>query len=374
MNVAKNKDYAEYNKESKAWRINYNGYVYETISSFCDVYNVVESTAQKQLSEGMLPSGIVASAAYKQKQRTTVGLEEYNPERHKVKYEEYGFKSLSDASRKLDVPIHIIYIMKRRYPTLSDEGVINKAKEHDEQTKVDNRSTVSQRSSKPCIVQGVRYESRGEACKAYGIPIQTVSSRMQRAKKNDDMAFEQALLKGLRVNRRLYISKELPSSGNYKKATKNNIDELLIKYREHAVMKIVEVLPSYGINPQVAINDNYLNIKFREYLIGFENDLEVSMEMPLETDMRFILVKMNILGLEFPIDIVESLLSRIERELPGLYVEIDRDANKINLSTSQVTKKKTTGIEPVAWALFGLLYNAESLIRMVHGERICSDI
>lgn len=172
------------------------GETFESITAFCNAYDLKYATTSLQLRKGISPEEIVANRGTLP---TTTRYRSDSRAAIPCSYDEVNYPSISVAAEALGIPPHrISTCMKTRKCSVND--AIRYLME-DKEVLIDI-DTAGRRE--PCVVEGVLYPSRAAACQAYGVKYISVYSRMRR----NNISFEEALASGgiARRNARAMVS------------------------------------------------------------------------------------------------------------------------------------------------------------------------
>lgn len=165
------------------------GKQFRNAAEFCREYDLGYRTVVAHLKKGHSGAEIV---------RTMLELPDIpkkNRGNRPVTYAGMEYPSIAEACRKLQVKRERVYNYLRRGMPAAEalERAIEAQKVYD--SKSDGRSSSRGPAGDSCTIDGVRFQSRKEACAAFQVSYPSVMSRVQR---HPEMPFEEALLRGAR--------------------------------------------------------------------------------------------------------------------------------------------------------------------------------
>lgn len=164
------------------------GHEFSSIKEFANHYGLNYSKVQHYRKLGKSPEEIVRECQFSAaSKRSLLGEPTESGNRILCEYDGIQYGSLYEAAVSLGLSPSQVYDYRKRYH-LSPSAAIKMAME---------RQTGKKRVSgaaKKCFVNGVEYESREAAIKAFHLPRITVYSRMER----EHISFEEALVRGHR--------------------------------------------------------------------------------------------------------------------------------------------------------------------------------
>lgn len=121
------------------------------------------------------------------------------------------YPSLAEACRTLQLKRGRVYNFLRR--GISAEEALEMAIEAQKayEGRLDGRSSSRGPTGDPCIIDGVKFQTRKDACAAFQVSYPSVMSRIQR---HPEMPFEEALLRGARKWKYIEPVRQLSSPSN----------------------------------------------------------------------------------------------------------------------------------------------------------------
>lgn len=161
------------------------GKEFPSIREFVNYYGLNYSKVQYYRKQGKSPKEIIEACQFSSasKSKTT---HKTSSKRFTFEYNGIHYNSLYEAANTLGFPPAQLYELRKRH-NLSPAAAIELAIKNREQ-----KGVRPARHVRRCIIDGVEYESREAAIKAYGIPRITIYSRMER----EGISFEEALSRG----------------------------------------------------------------------------------------------------------------------------------------------------------------------------------
>lgn len=164
------------------------GHEFGSIKEFANHYGLNYAKVQHYRKLGKSPEEIVRECQFSAASKhSLLGEPKDSGNRILCEYDGVKYSSLYEAATALGLSPSQVYDFRKRHH-LSPSAAIEMAMERQKGGK--RTSAVA----KKCIVNGVEYESREAAIKAYRIPRITVYSRMER----EHISFEEALVRGHR--------------------------------------------------------------------------------------------------------------------------------------------------------------------------------
>ena len=164
------------------------GHEFGSIKEFANHYGLNYAKVQHYRKLGKSPEEIVRECQFSAASKhSLLGELKDSGNRILCEYDGVKYSSLYEAATALGLSPSQVYDFRKRHH-LSPSAAIEMAMERQKSGK--RPSAVA----KKCIVDGVEYESREAAIKAYRIPRITVYSRMER----EHISFEEALVRGHR--------------------------------------------------------------------------------------------------------------------------------------------------------------------------------
>lgn len=154
-----------------------------TVRDFASYYQLNLSKVRYYLRRGKTTEEIISLCQFSASAKTEKKIPSTQ---YECEYEGEKFTSLYEAATTLGISPNQLYELRKRKNLTASEAIEQVMKKRKENGKRPGRA------AKKCVIEGVEYESREAAAKAYHIPIITVYSRMER----DHISFEEALLKG----------------------------------------------------------------------------------------------------------------------------------------------------------------------------------
>lgn len=160
------------------------GHTYNSITEFCNAYDLKYPNTSAQLRQGINPEVIIENSGnLPSTPRRTSGVRASIP----CSYDGVDYPSMTAAADALGIPAHRIPMYMK-----ANHCSVNEAIEALMQLDESELHHEGKGKREPCVVDGVTYPSRGAACHAYGVKYVSVHSRMRR----DGLTFEAALSAG----------------------------------------------------------------------------------------------------------------------------------------------------------------------------------
>ena len=192
-------------------RNNYSGQLrvgekqFRSVTEFCEEYNLGYRTVLALLKKGYSGAEIV---------RIMLELPDVQKKsrgNRPVTFAGKEYSSVAEACRQLHIKQERVYNYLRRGIPAEEalERAIEVQKVYD--GKSDGRSGSSGPAGDPCVIGGVYFKSRKEACAAFQMSYPSVMSRIQR---HPEMSFEEALLRGAKKWRYIEPVRQLSSPAN----------------------------------------------------------------------------------------------------------------------------------------------------------------
>ena len=178
------------------------GKQFRNAAEFCREYDLGYRTVVAHLKKGHSGAEIV---------RTMLELPDI-PKKNRgsrpVTYAGREYPSLAEACRNLQLKRGRVYNFLRRGISAEEalERAIEAQKAYD--SKSDGRSSSRGPAGDSCTIDGVKFQTRKEACAAFKVSYPSVMSRIQR---HPEMPFEEALLRGARKWRYIEPVRQLSS-------------------------------------------------------------------------------------------------------------------------------------------------------------------
>lgn len=164
------------------------GHEFSSIKEFANYYGLNYAKVQHYRKLGKTPEEIVRECQFSAASKhSLLGEPKESGNRILCEYDGVKYDSIYEAATALGLSPSQVYDFRKRYH-LTPSAAIELAMERRKGVK--RPSAVA----KKCVINGVEYESREAAIKAYHLPRITVYSRMER----EHISFEEALLRGHR--------------------------------------------------------------------------------------------------------------------------------------------------------------------------------
>ena len=203
------------------------GKKYSSVKEFCDAYGLKYTTAVQYIRDGktgdevlQLMGTLSSSPRIKNGGQRTCSCV----------VDGVNYVSLSAAAEAYGIPVHVVYSIKHTHCSSAEEAIhlaLDKVAAKEEWDRyIESRK-------RPVIVEGVRYPTKAAAAMAYGIPMATLESRMQRY----GVTFEEAVCMGKRERRHI-----VPEYSLWKKASLKPIGERQCGNLSESLMEIAEIL------------------------------------------------------------------------------------------------------------------------------------
>ena len=190
----KRKDYTE--------QLCVDGKHFRSVTAFCEEYNLGYRTVLAHLKQGRSGADIVRIML------ELPDIPKKNRSSRPVTHAGIEYPSLAEACRALQLKRGRVYNFLQR--GISTEEALEMAIEAQKayEGRSDGRSSSRGPAGNPCIIDGVEFQSRKDACAAFQLSYPSVMSRIQR---HPEMPFEEALLRGARKWRYIEPVRQLSS-------------------------------------------------------------------------------------------------------------------------------------------------------------------
>jgi len=312
------------------------GEEFSSIRAFADHYGLSYPKTQYALKRGKTPEELVSSCQI----RPIRDLKD-----HVITVNGVVFPSLADAAYSLGLPVSSVYgYVNRRKGEMPpgqavEEYIAKREAKLEKAMLADSNLEEKQKprnedKRKPCIVDGQKFSSRKEAAQAFGVPLITIYSRMQR----DGLSFEDALVRG-----RAAKTYHKPASSQFLSF------QLREKEPEHCSISFAKMKSS---------------LEFYRYLVRFFEDAATKTTV-MEVNNIYVYYNGEIPGME----IISELPFSLDSDLVNLlnyryiYTKLFTQNGKLYLSATQIFPDDTANAKPLLQAFFAFASIRDSLIR-----------
>ena len=156
-----------------------NGVQYDSVAAFCDAFNLRYRAVIGRLNAGSSPEKVLEVES---NLPATASSKDDSKAAQACSYNGVDYPSISAATQALGITPNRVYLIRQKYKCSLNralEIIMDELKEKDGFL---GHTT-------PCVIDGVKYGSMAEACKAFGIPYISVMSTMRRT----HCTFEEAI-------------------------------------------------------------------------------------------------------------------------------------------------------------------------------------
>lgn len=251
------------------------------------------------------------------------------------KYNGVEYNSLYDAATALDISPSQLYELRKRKklsPSATVELAMKKRKEN---------GKGPSRVAKKCVVDGVEYESREAAIKAYHVPRITVYSRMER----EGISFEEALSRGRKA-----VTYCPPTISLYPS---------------------LRLLPTNTPLSQPILEDLSSSLEYYNRPVQALRDVVTQLPAILADNNTYLFLNHEARGLEMVSSLPFSIDSETLNLLNGSYVAaklfISQLSGQVFMTAFQIAKEEGQDIKSLLYGYFSFASLRDQLIR-TYGE------
>lgn len=225
----------EDSKTPETSNFEFDGHTFRDCAEFCDFYGLKYTSVRYYVQRGFSYQEILDFLRQNPKQaREKEGSLRSRP----CSYSGVTYPSITQAAEALGIPAHLVYEYLRKHNVSTDEALEMVVK--GVQSELEVRETSRSGRARPVTVEGTLYPSRAEACHAYGVPLITVYSKMERK----GSSFEEALVESARGNRAAKPAKTLWAGLSLSPADPGSMD------KAHVIPNLLGCLTKNGFTPQ----------------------------------------------------------------------------------------------------------------------------
>jgi len=304
------------------------GMDFPSIKEFAHYYGLNYSKVLYYSRRGFSPERIISlcqfSSASKTEKPTKSGTKRYICEYNGVQY-----SSLYEAAMDLGFSPNQLYEFRKRNNLTPSEAIalsMEKRKRH---------GKGASKAAKAVVVEGVEYESREAAARAYNVPCITVYSRMER----DGISFEEALLRG--------------------KSIATYCPPILTLFPS------LRLVPETGLLRQPVLEDMQTSLTFYECAVEPMRDA-ISKIPALRVDSKtYIYFNVDARGIEFITEMPFTVEKSMIDLLNGAYVATKAFfiTGKLYLLTFQIAKEEKQDVKSLLTAFFSHATIRDKFIR-----------